>query len=67
MKICQVNPGCGIPIPPPSWGAVEKIVWELTCNLRELGHEVDIKWADEVKEGEYFYDVPKKKFKEVIL
>lgn len=53
MKICQVNPGCGIPIPPPSWGAIEKIVWELTCNLRELGHEVDIKWADEVKEGEY--------------
>ena len=53
MKICQVNPGCGIPIPPPSWGAVEKIVWELTCNLRELGHEVDIKWADEVERGEY--------------
>jgi len=24
MKICQINPGCGIPIPPPSWGAIEK-------------------------------------------
>jgi glycosyltransferase involved in cell wall biosynthesis len=53
MKICQVNPGCGIPIPPPSWGAIEKIVWELTCNLQELGHEVDIKWANEVKKGDY--------------
>ena len=53
MKICQVNPGCGIPIPPPTWGAFEKIVWELTCNLKELGHEVDIKWANEIQPGEY--------------
>jgi glycosyltransferase involved in cell wall biosynthesis len=53
MKICQVHPGCGIPVPPPAWGAVEKIVWEFTCNLRELGHEVDIKYASEINPGEY--------------
>jgi glycosyltransferase involved in cell wall biosynthesis len=53
MRICQVHPGCGIPVPPVAWGAVEKIVWELTCNLRELGHEVDIKYAAEVYPGEY--------------
>jgi glycosyltransferase involved in cell wall biosynthesis len=53
MKICQVHPGCGIPVPPPSWGAVEKIVWEFTCNLRELGYEVDIKYAAEIQPGEY--------------
>jgi len=53
MKICQVNPGCGIPIPPPSWGAIEKIVWEFTCNLKKLGHEVDIKWCNEIQPGEY--------------
>ena len=53
MKICQINPGCGIPIPPPSWGAIEKIVWDFTCNLKELGHEVDIKWANEIHLGEY--------------
>jgi glycosyltransferase involved in cell wall biosynthesis len=53
MKICQVNPGCGIPIPPPTWGAIEKIVWEFTCNLKELGYEVDIKWANEIQPGEY--------------
>jgi glycosyltransferase involved in cell wall biosynthesis len=53
MKICQVNPGCGIPIPPPTWGAIEKIVWEFTCNLKELGHEIDIKWANEIQPGEY--------------
>jgi glycosyltransferase involved in cell wall biosynthesis len=53
MKICQVNPGCGIPIPPPTWGAIEKVVWEFTCTLKELGHEVDIKWANEIKKGDY--------------
>jgi glycosyltransferase involved in cell wall biosynthesis len=53
MRICQVNPGCGISIPPPKWGAIEKIVWEFTCNLKELGHEVDIKWANEIQPGEY--------------
>ena len=53
MKICQINPGCGIPIPPPSWGAIEKIVWEFTCNLKDLGHEVDIRWANEIQPNEY--------------
>ena len=53
MKICQVHPGCGIPVPPPAWGAIEKIVWEFTCNLRELGHEVDIKYASEIQHNEY--------------
>ena len=53
MKICQVHPGCGIPVPPPNWGAVEKIVWEFTQNLRLLGHEVDIKYANEIQPGEY--------------
>jgi len=53
MKIAQINPGCGIPIPPPSWGAIEKIVWEFTINLRKLGHTVDIKWANEIQLGDY--------------
>jgi glycosyltransferase involved in cell wall biosynthesis len=53
MRICQVHPGCGIPVPPPNWGAVEKIVWEFTQNLRKLGHTVDIKYANEIKPGDY--------------
>jgi glycosyltransferase involved in cell wall biosynthesis len=53
MKICQVDPGCGIPIPPPSWGAIEKIVWEFYNNLKELGHEVDIKMSGQINPGEY--------------
>ena len=53
MKICQVDPGCGIPIPPPSWGAIEKIVWEFTQNQIKLGHEVDIKMSGQIQPGEY--------------
>jgi autotransporter strand-loop-strand O-heptosyltransferase len=53
MKICQVNPGCGIEVPPKGWGAVEKIVWEFTTNLRKQEHQVDIKWASEVNKGDY--------------
>jgi autotransporter strand-loop-strand O-heptosyltransferase len=53
MKICQVNPGCGLEIPPKGWGAIEKIIWEFTTNLRKQGYQVDIKWANEVKKGEY--------------
>jgi glycosyltransferase involved in cell wall biosynthesis len=53
MRIAQVNPGCGIPVPPPSWGAIEKIVWEFMCNLRELGHEVDLMWSRDLVPGDY--------------
>ena len=53
MKICQVDPGCGIPIPPPSWGAIEKIVWEFKCNQEKLGHEVHIRMASDIRPGEF--------------
>lgn len=53
MRICQVHPACGIPIPPPDWGAIEKIVWEFTCNLQKQGHQVDIKFVNEINPGEY--------------
>ena len=53
MKICQVDPGCGIPIPPPSWGAIEKIVWEFKCNLEKLGHEAHIRMAADIQPGEF--------------
>ena len=52
MKITQVHSGCGIPIPPPSWGAIEKIIWEFHQNANKLGHESTIRWAKDVKEEE---------------
>jgi glycosyltransferase involved in cell wall biosynthesis len=53
MKICQIHPGCGISVPPKSWGAIEKIVWEFTVNLKKLGHTVDIKFLNKLNPQEY--------------
>ncbi len=51
LKIAQVHPGCGIPVPPPDWGAIEKIVWEFHCNSINLGHESHIKFINEIHLG----------------
>jgi len=52
MRIAQVTPG-NIPIPTKGWGAVEKIIWEYTKVLRNLGHEVEVLYADDVIPGEW--------------
>jgi len=52
MRIAQITPGV-IPIPPNGWGAVEKIIWEYTKVLKNLGHEVEIIYTDDVKIGEW--------------
>ena len=55
MKICQVI-SSNIPIKPTgerNWGAVELIMDEYTKGLRKLGHEVHIKWLNEVQPNEY--------------
>ena len=52
MRIAQITPG-NIPIPPNGWGAVEKIIWEYTKVLRNLGHHVEILYTDDVKRGEW--------------
>jgi glycosyltransferase involved in cell wall biosynthesis len=53
MKICQVHPGCGIEVPPKSWGAIEKIVWEYKINLEKLGHTVDVKYVNDINPKDY--------------
>lgn len=52
MKIAQITPGL-IPIPPNGWGAVEKIIWAYTQELKKLGHEVDIKYSNHISKDEY--------------
>lgn len=39
MRICHVDPACGLDIPPKNWGAIEKIIWEFEVNQTKLGHE----------------------------
>lgn len=55
MRICQVI-SSNLPIEDTGnrrWGAVEIIMSEYTKHLRNLGHEVDIKWLNDVKPNHY--------------
>jgi len=53
MKICHVDPGCGLSIPPKSWGAIEKLIWEFHQNQTKLGHEVHIRMASQISLDEF--------------
>jgi len=39
MKICFIAPG-EIEIPPTGWGALEGVSWELSQELKKIGHDV---------------------------
>jgi len=47
-KIINVTPGL-LPIPPNSWGATEKIIWEYHQIFLKLGFESQILYLDDVK------------------
>lgn len=48
MKIIQIATGL-ITIPPNGWGAIERLIWAYKEKLQKLGHEVEIKYMDEVE------------------
>ena len=57
MKIALINLGL-IEIPPKSWGAIEKIIWNYKIQLEKLGHQVDIVYPNETMEnGKSKYDI----------
>ena len=57
MKIALINLGT-IEIPPKSWGAIEKIIWNYKLQLEKLGHTVDIVFPWEIMEnGKQKYDI----------
>ena len=47
MRIAQVQNG-HIPIPRNGWGATELIIWEYKLGLEKLGHQVDVRYLNEV-------------------
>ncbi len=53
MKICHVDPGCGLTIPPKDWGAIEKIIWEFEVNQTILGHDSTHKMTANIQPGEF--------------
>ena len=40
MRISIVGPP--LPIPPPGWGAVESLIWDMKLSLEKMGHKVQI-------------------------
>jgi autotransporter strand-loop-strand O-heptosyltransferase len=50
MRIAQINLGL-ISIPPKSWGAIEKVIWNYKLQLEKLGHTVDVVFPWEIYEG----------------
>lgn len=53
MKICHVDPACGLDIPPKNWGAIEKIIWEFETNQNLLGHESVHKLGGHIQPNEF--------------
>jgi len=58
MRIAQINLGT-IEIPPKSWGAIEKVIWNYKLQLEKLGHTVDVVFPWEVldEHGKPKYDI----------
>lgn len=52
MRIAQINPG-HMTIPPDKWGAVEKIIWYYKLESEKKGHEVHVKYINEINQGDY--------------
>ena len=40
MRISIIGPP--LPIPPPGWGAVESLIWDMKLSLEKMGHDVQI-------------------------
>lgn len=53
MKICHVDPACGLNIPPKNWGAIEKIIWEFEVNQNKLGHPSIHRLGGHINKGEF--------------
>lgn len=52
MKVVNIHPGI-LPIPPVNWGAVEKIIWNYTLELKKLGIDASFKYLNDIDPSEY--------------
>ena len=53
MKICIVTPGVYDISRASNYGAIERIMFNIKLELEKLGHQVDIKYPNEVNAGVY--------------
>lgn len=52
MKVVNVHPGI-LEIPPKTWGAIEKVIWNYHLELQKLGISSEILYLDDVKYDPY--------------
>jgi len=58
LNIIQINPGCGIEIPPKGYGGVEEVVGQYINAGKRRGHNVKLMWLSEITQTELEnYDV----------
>ena len=58
LKIMQIHVGCGIDIPPNGYGGLEEVVYHYMRCAKMKGHEVDLKYLDNVTQADIdYYDV----------
>lgn len=51
IKVIQVATGM-ISIPPNGWGAVERVIWAYKEGFRRLGHEIDIRFINNLEDSQ---------------
>lgn len=56
MKIAHIATGV-LEIPPKSWGAIEKIIWNLKLVFEKNGHEVIITHTEDPRLKENYFDI----------
>ena len=58
LKIMQVHVGCGLSIPPKSYGGLEEVIYHYMRVAEKRGHDVNLKWLDEINQNDLEeYDV----------
>ena len=58
LKIMQIHVGCGLAIPPKSYGGLEEVVYQYSRVAKHRGHDVALKWLDDINQNDLEeYDV----------
>lgn len=59
MKICLLGPGI-MDIPPSGWGAVEILIWDYYCELKDQGHDISI--INKIRSNHHEQSQPKSQY-----
>ena len=58
LNIMQVHVGCGIDIPPKTYGGLEEVIYHYIRMAEHNGHNVELKWLDDITQADLdHYDI----------